>query len=55
LARFQHSLGAEAIGSAVGGVLYEPALLHAMGFVGAIFVALALAIVYATRPRSPGK
>jgi predicted MFS family arabinose efflux permease len=45
----------QAIGSAIGGVLYAGDLLHAMGFVGAIFVALALATVFATRPRSPGK
>jgi predicted MFS family arabinose efflux permease len=45
----------QAVGSAVGGILYERDLLHATGFVGAIFVALALAVVYATRPRSPGR
>jgi predicted MFS family arabinose efflux permease len=41
----------QAIGSAIGGVLYAGDLLHSMGFVGAIFVALALATVFATRPR----
>ena len=44
----------QAIGSAVGGVLYAGDLLHTIGFVGATFVALALAIVVMTRPRSSG-
>jgi MFS transporter, DHA1 family, inner membrane transport protein len=43
----------QAIGSAVGGVLFGGDLLRAIGFVGAIFVAAALAIVFATRPRAP--
>jgi len=45
----------QAIGSAVGGVLYADDLLHTIGFVGATFVALALAIVVMTRPRSSGR
>ena len=45
----------QAIGSAVGGVLYAGDLLHTIGFVGATFVALALAIVVMTRPRSSGR
>ena len=45
----------QAIGSAIGGFLYAGDLLHAIGFIGATFVAAALAIVFATRPRSPGK
>jgi DHA1 family inner membrane transport protein len=45
----------QAIGSAIGGVLYAADLLHAMGFVGAIFVALALATVFVTRPTSLAK
>ncbi len=44
----------QAIGSAIGGFLYAADLLHTIGFVGAIFVALALAIVFATLPRSLG-
>ncbi len=44
----------QAVGSAIGGFLYAADLLHTIGFVGAIFVALALAIVFATRPRSLG-
>jgi MFS transporter, DHA1 family, inner membrane transport protein len=45
----------QAIGSAVGGVLYAADLLHTIGFVGAIFVAAALTIVFATRPRPQAK
>jgi predicted MFS family arabinose efflux permease len=45
----------QAIGSGVGGILYARDLLHAIGFVGAIFVAPALAILFVTRPRKPGK
>jgi predicted MFS family arabinose efflux permease len=41
----------QAVGSAIGGVLYAADLPHTIGFVGAIFVAAALAIVFATRPR----
>ena len=44
----------QAIGSAAGGVLYAGNLLHTIGFVGATLVALALAIVVMTRPRSSG-
>jgi predicted MFS family arabinose efflux permease len=43
----------QAIGSAIGGLLYSGNLLHTMGFVGATFVGLALAVVFVTRPRSP--
>ena len=39
------------IGSAIGGFLYADDLPRTVGFVGAIFVALALALVFATRPR----
>jgi predicted MFS family arabinose efflux permease len=42
----------QAIGSAIGGVLYAGDHLHTMGFIAAMFVALALATVFATRPRS---
>ena len=45
----------QAIGSAVGGVLYASDLLHTIGFVGAIFVAAALAILFMTRPRALAK
>jgi MFS transporter, DHA1 family, inner membrane transport protein len=41
----------QAIGSAVGGVLYGQDLLHGAGYVAAAFVALALATVLMTRPR----
>jgi predicted MFS family arabinose efflux permease len=41
----------QAIGSAMGGLLYAGDLLHTIGFVGAVFVALALALVFVTRPR----
>jgi predicted MFS family arabinose efflux permease len=41
----------QAIGSAIGGFLYAGDLLHTIGFVGAVFVALALALVFVTRPR----
>ncbi len=40
----------QAIGSFVGGIFYERELLHEQGFVGAVFVAVALALVMATRP-----
>jgi len=41
----------QAIGSAVGGILYGQDLLHGAGYVAAAFVALALATVLMTRPR----
>jgi predicted MFS family arabinose efflux permease len=41
----------QAVGSAVGGVLYAADRPHTIGVGGAIFVAAALAIVFATRPR----
>jgi MFS transporter, DHA1 family, inner membrane transport protein len=41
----------QAIGSFVGGHLYEHDLLYEQGFVGAAFVAVALALVFASRPR----
>jgi MFS transporter, DHA1 family, inner membrane transport protein len=44
----------QAIGSAIGGVLYGQDLLHAMGYVGATFVLLGLFTVFLTRPRAPG-
>jgi MFS transporter, DHA1 family, inner membrane transport protein len=43
----------QATGSAVGGFLYAGDHLRTMGFVGATFVALAVALVFVTRPRSP--
>jgi predicted MFS family arabinose efflux permease len=43
----------QATGSAIGGFLYAGDLLRTMGFVGATFVALAVALVLVTRPRSP--
>jgi DHA1 family inner membrane transport protein len=41
----------QAIGSAIGGVLYARGLLHETGFVATAFVALALLTVFLTRPR----
>jgi predicted MFS family arabinose efflux permease len=41
----------QAIGSAVGGILYGWDFLYGAGYVGTAFVVLALAIVLATRPR----
>jgi MFS transporter, DHA1 family, inner membrane transport protein len=41
----------QAIGSFVGGIFYERELLLEQGFVGAAAVAVALALVFATRPR----
>ncbi|HEX2632051.1 MAG TPA: MFS transporter [Bradyrhizobium sp.] len=41
----------QAVGSAIGGVLYSRDLLHGTGYVAMGFVALALTIVAMTRPR----
>ncbi len=41
----------QAVGSAVGGLLYARDLLHAAGYVAAAFVALALTMVILTRPK----
>jgi DHA1 family inner membrane transport protein len=41
----------QAVGSAIGGVLYARDLLHAAGYVAMCFVALALMTVILTRPR----
>ena len=43
----------QAVGSAIGGVLYARELLHAAGYVAMGFVALALLMVILTRPRRP--
>jgi MFS transporter, DHA1 family, inner membrane transport protein len=43
----------QAIGSAVGGVLYARDLLHDTGYVAIAFIALALTTVILTRPRPP--
>ena len=40
----------QAIGSFVGGIFYARDLLHGQGFVGAAFVAIALALVFASKP-----
>src|SRR5450755_2620732 len=40
----------QAIGSAIGGLLFGRELLHSMGFVAAAFVVLAVALVPQTRP-----
>ena len=42
----------QAVGSAIGGFLYAHDLLHAAGYVAAAFVALALMIVIATKPKT---
>ncbi|MGJ4925924.1 MFS transporter [Bradyrhizobium sp. HKCCYLS2038] len=43
----------QAIGSAVGGVLFERELVGATGYVAMVFVALALLAILASRPRLP--
>jgi predicted MFS family arabinose efflux permease len=41
----------QAVGSAIGGVLYARDLLYGAGYVAAAFVALALMMVILTKPR----
>jgi MFS transporter, DHA1 family, inner membrane transport protein len=41
----------QAVGSALGGLLYARDLVHAAGYVAAVFVALALTMVILTRPK----
>ena len=41
----------QAVGSAIGGLLYGRELLHAAGYVAAAFVGLALTLVILTRPK----
>ncbi len=41
----------QAVGSAIGGVLYARDLLYGTGYVAVVFVALALVIVILTGPR----
>jgi predicted MFS family arabinose efflux permease len=41
----------QAVGSAIGGVLYGRDLLHATGYVAVAFIALALMTVIVTRPK----
>jgi predicted MFS family arabinose efflux permease len=41
----------QAVGSAIGGVLFAHDLLHGAGYVAAGFIALALMVVILTRPR----
>jgi MFS transporter, DHA1 family, inner membrane transport protein len=41
----------QAVGSAIGGWLFARDFLHATGYVGAAFVALALTMVILTRPK----
>src|SRR5260370_206366 len=43
----------QAVGSAVGGLLYARDLVHAAGYVAAVFVALALTLVILTPPKPP--
>jgi predicted MFS family arabinose efflux permease len=43
----------QAVGSAIGGMLYAREMLHAAGYVAMGFVALALMTVLLTRPRPP--
>jgi MFS transporter, DHA1 family, inner membrane transport protein len=44
----------QAVGSAIGGVLYAGDLLYGAGYVSMGFVALALAMVVLTKPRQAG-
>lgn len=44
----------QAVGSAVGGLLFARELLHTLGFVAVGFVVLALILVVVTRPRRAG-
>ena len=41
----------QAVGSAIGGLLYGRDLLHGMGFVATGFLVLALSLVVLSRPR----
>jgi predicted MFS family arabinose efflux permease len=43
----------QAVGSAIGGMLYARDMLYGAGYIAAAFVALALIIVFLTRPRRP--
>jgi DHA1 family inner membrane transport protein len=45
----------QAIGSAIGGLLYAQELLRGIGLAGAVFVALALMTVVSTRRLSTAK
>jgi predicted MFS family arabinose efflux permease len=45
----------QAVGSAVGGLLFARELLHALGFVAAGFVVLALLLMVLTRPRQAAR
>ena len=40
----------QAVGSAIGGILFAHGLLHSSGYVATAFLALALAGVFITRP-----
>jgi predicted MFS family arabinose efflux permease len=42
----------QAVGSAIGGVLYARGSLHATGYVAAALIALALTTVIVTRPKA---
>jgi predicted MFS family arabinose efflux permease len=41
----------QAVGSAIGGMLFARDLLHGVGYVAAAFIALALMVVILTKPR----
>jgi predicted MFS family arabinose efflux permease len=41
----------QALGSAIGGILFSRDLLHEAGYVAAAFIALAVIVVTLTRPR----
>ncbi|HMH72236.1 MAG TPA: MFS transporter, partial [Bradyrhizobium sp.] len=41
----------QAVGSAIGGMLFACDLLHGAGYVAAAFIALALMVVILTKPR----
>lgn len=44
----------QAIGSAVGGILFSGAFIYGAGYVATVFLALALGMVFLTRPRAAG-
>jgi len=41
----------QGIGSGIGGLLFAAGFLHAMGYVGVVFMAIAGTVMVATRPR----
>jgi predicted MFS family arabinose efflux permease len=43
----------QGIGSGIGGLLFAAGFLHAMGYVGVAFMAIASTVMVATRQRQP--